>query len=153
MDWGLGLGLAGLFLDPEHLCRFGANRSKLYQPSQHLDRNKCLHKVILFQENPPKWQQQSVPEKLLKLIYSTYPPSRYVLNRQKDSVWRRRHSSYFGILGLGVLRSLCKDGSERRKSTGSEMFTWRLRNVQKSVMHVQGCFFANLNLLLFCRSR
>ena len=30
---------------------------------------------------------------------------------------------------------------------------WRLRNVQKSVMHVQGCCFANLNLLLFCRSR
>ena len=29
----------------------------------------------------------------------------------------------------------------------------RLRNVQKSVMHVQSCFFANLNLVLFCRSR
>ena len=28
-----------------------------------------------------------------------------------------------------------------------------LRNVQKSVMHVQSCCFANLNLLLFCRSR
>ena len=26
----------------------------------------------------------------------------------------------------------------------------RLRNVQKSVMHVQSCSFANLNLLLFC---
>ena len=29
----------------------------------------------------------------------------------------------------------------------------RLRNVQKSVMHVQSCCFANLNLLLFCRPR
>ena len=29
----------------------------------------------------------------------------------------------------------------------------RLRNVQKSVMHVQGCCFANIKLLLFCRSR
>ena len=29
----------------------------------------------------------------------------------------------------------------------------RLGNVQKSVMHVQSCCFANLNLLLFCRSR
>ena len=29
----------------------------------------------------------------------------------------------------------------------------RLRNVQKSVMHVQSCCFANLNLLLFCLSR
>ena len=29
----------------------------------------------------------------------------------------------------------------------------RLRNVQKSVMHVQSCCFANLPLLLFCRSR
>ena len=28
----------------------------------------------------------------------------------------------------------------------------RLRNVQKSVMHVQSCSFANLNLLLFCCS-
>ena len=30
---------------------------------------------------------------------------------------------------------------------------WRQRNVQKSVMHVQTCCFANLNVLLFCRSR
>ena len=29
----------------------------------------------------------------------------------------------------------------------------RLRNVQKSVMHVQSCCFANQNLLLFSRSR
>ena len=30
---------------------------------------------------------------------------------------------------------------------------WRRRNVQKSAMHVQYCYFANLNLLPFCRSR
>ena len=30
---------------------------------------------------------------------------------------------------------------------------WRLRNVQKSVMHVQSCCFVNLNLFFFCRSR
>ena len=30
---------------------------------------------------------------------------------------------------------------------------WPQRNVQKSVMHVQSCCCANLNLLLFCRSR
>ena len=29
---------------------------------------------------------------------------------------------------------------------------WRQRNIQKSVMHVQSCCFANLNQLLFCRS-
>ena len=29
----------------------------------------------------------------------------------------------------------------------------RLRNVQKSLMHVQSCCFANLNPLLLCRSR
>ena len=28
-----------------------------------------------------------------------------------------------------------------------------LKNVQKSVMHVQSCCFTNINLLLFCRSR
>ena len=30
---------------------------------------------------------------------------------------------------------------------------WRERNVQKSLMHEKSCCFANLNLLLFCRSR
>ena len=30
---------------------------------------------------------------------------------------------------------------------------WRQRNVQKSLMHVQTCCFANLNLMFFCRSR
>ena len=30
---------------------------------------------------------------------------------------------------------------------------WRQRNVQKSVMHVQNCCFASLNLLLLYRSR
>ena len=29
---------------------------------------------------------------------------------------------------------------------------WRLKNVLKSVMHVQSCCFVNLNLLLCCRS-
>ena len=29
----------------------------------------------------------------------------------------------------------------------------RQRNVQKSVMHVQSCSFANIDVLLFCRSR
>ena len=29
----------------------------------------------------------------------------------------------------------------------------RQRNVQTSVIHVQSCYFANLNLLLFCRPR
>ena len=29
----------------------------------------------------------------------------------------------------------------------------RFRNVQKNLMHVQSCCFANLNLLLFCRFR
>ena len=34
-----------------------------------------------------------------------------------------------------------------------EVRQWRPSNVQKSVMHVQSCCFANLNLLLFWRSR
>ena len=29
---------------------------------------------------------------------------------------------------------------------------WRQRNVQKSVMHVQSCCFANLNLHMYCFS-
>ena len=34
-----------------------------------------------------------------------------------------------------------------------EVAWWRQRNVQKSVMHVQSCCFAEINLLLFCRFR
>ena len=34
-----------------------------------------------------------------------------------------------------------------------EVVQGRPRNVQKSVMHVQSCCFANINLLHFCRSR
>ena len=60
-------------------------------------------------------------------------------------------------------------GSRREKESRSLLFTssrkreirhfhvvvvqWRQRNVQKSVMHVQSCCFACLNLLLYCRSR
>ena len=36
------------------------------------------------------------------------------------------------------------------KISTSTRFTQR--NVQKSVMHVQKCYFANLNLLVYCRS-
>ena len=34
-----------------------------------------------------------------------------------------------------------------------EVMQWLQRNVQKSVMHVQSCCFADLNLLLFCLPR
>lgn len=95
MDWGLGLGLAGLFLDHEQLCGNVTNRNKLYQPSQHLDRNKCLHKVILFQENPPKWQQQPVPEKQLKLRFILRTHRVAMCLMWKENVWRWRHSSHF----------------------------------------------------------
>ena len=61
-------------------------------------------------------------------------------------------------------------GTKRERKFGRRLFTssikreinhfpvvvvhWRRRNVQKSVMHVQSsCCFANLNLLLFWRSR
>ena len=35
----------------------------------------------------------------------------------------------------------------------SQSYKDGLKNVQKSVMHVQSCCFTNINLLLFCRSR
>ena len=35
----------------------------------------------------------------------------------------------------------------------SQSYNDGLKNVQKSVMHVQSCCFTNTNLLLFCRSR
>ena len=45
-----------------------------------------------------------------------------------------------------------KQVHEIRKFHVAVVQRW-LKNVQKSVMHVQSCCFANLNLLLFCRSR
>ena len=48
-----------------------------------------------------------------------------------------------------VLTFLIKRASEIRKVYVA-VVQQRLRNVQKSVMHVQSCSFANLNLLLFC---
>ena len=51
------------------------------------------------------------------------------------------------------------EGQEKKKkvfvwcSLSPQNVQWRQRNVQKSVIHVQSCCFANLNLLLFCRSR
>ena len=53
---------------------------------------------------------------------------------------------------------------EKEKETFCVVFTYsvkwahvtvvqqQLKNVQKSVMHVQSCCFTNINLLLFCRS-
>ena len=48
-----------------------------------------------------------------------------------------------------VLTYSIKRASEIRKFHVAVM-QQRLRNVQKNVMHVQSCSFANLNLLLFC---
>ena len=45
-----------------------------------------------------------------------------------------------------------KQVHEIRKFHVAVVQRW-LKNVQKSVMHVQSCCFACLNLLLFCRSR
>ena len=49
-----------------------------------------------------------------------------------------------------VLTYLIKRASEIRKFHVA-VVQQRLRNVQKSVMHVQSCFFVNLNLLLVLR--
>ena len=70
------------------------------------------------------------------------------------------------LLGVEFLKSISK--SKRERKFRSSLFTssikreirhfhavfvlWRQRNVQKSVMHVQSCCFANLNLLFFWRS-
>ena len=50
-----------------------------------------------------------------------------------------------------VLTYSIKRASEIRKFHVA-VVQQRLRNVQKSVMHVQSCFFASLNLLLFLLS-
>ena len=51
-------------------------------------------------------------------------------------------------------RSLVFTSSEKREIRQFHVVVvhWRQRNVQKSVMHVQSCCFANLNQLRFCSS-
>ena len=52
-------------------------------------------------------------------------------------------------------RCLVFSASEKREIRQFHVVVlhWRQRNVQKSMMHVQSCCLANLNQLLFCRSR
>ena len=69
-------------------------------------------------------------------------------------------SSAIGALTFFLVRTLWKSHvapftSSIKREIGKfhvEVAQRRLRNVQKSVMHVQSCF-ANINLLLVCRSR
>ena len=53
-----------------------------------------------------------------------------------------------------VVLSMCPRSPQNMKfGSFTSYVLWRQRNLQKSVMHAQSCCFANLNLLLFCRSR
>ena len=54
--------------------------------------------------------------------------------------------NFFFVLAYSI-----KWASEIRKFNVA-VVQQRLRNVQKSVMHMQRCFSASLNLLFFCRS-
>ena len=59
--------------------------------------------------------------------------------------WFRKRKKIFCV----VLTYSIKRASEIRKFHVA-FVQQRLRNVQKSVMHVQSCSLSNLNLLLFC---
>ena len=49
-----------------------------------------------------------------------------------------------------VVLSMCPRSPENMKlGSFTSYVQWRQRNLQKSVMHVQSFFFANLNLLFF----
>ena len=85
----------------------------------------------------------------------------------------RAYSISFSSLNVGnffvnwILKD-CIEDQEKKKESRCLMFTpsikrkirhvyvvvvlWRQRNAQESVMHVQSCCLANLNLLLFCHS-
>ena len=71
-------------------------------------------------------------------------------------------SCCFATLNLLFLTVPAKKCTKKRDARAELLFCqsksivfglYRQRNVQKSVMHVKRCCFANLNLLLFCRSR
>ena len=67
------------------------------------------------------------------------------LNPKRQYLSFEKEKENFGV----VLTYSIKWASEIRKFHVAVM-QQRLKNVQKSVMHVQSCSFANLNLLLFC---
>ena len=77
---------------------------------------------------------------------------------------RHRLASFLELISKGLFQSSGKEkescclvfpsSTKREIRHFNVVFVQRrLRNVQKSVMHVQSCCFADLNLLLFCRSR
>ena len=73
---------------------------------------------------------------------------RTVLTKEMDPV-RRWRASFYKKTAIWIFTFQ----SRRRPFHIFVVVQRRLRNVQKSMMHVQRCCFENLNLLLFCRSR
>ena len=72
------------------------------------------------------------------------------LNRKEPylSLEKEKEKENFGV----VFTYSIKQAREKRKFHVAVVQP-RLRNVQKGVMHVLSCCFANIKLLLFCRSR
>ena len=94
--------------------------------------------------------------------------SEFMLLQTLSHLFHPFNSSNVGnFLGVELWRTVSKFRKEKEScylvilsSTKREIkhfhavvVQWRLKNVQKSVMHVQSCCFVNLNLLLCCRSR
>ena len=64
-----------------------------------------------------------------------------------DLSWEKEKENFCSLFTYSIKRA-----REIRKFQVSDLQR-RLRNVQKSVMHLQSCCFANINRLFFCCSR
>ena len=108
-----------------------------------------------------KFLDDNKPKNHLKSIFALFQTSPILFNFVCQML-----AKFSGVESEGIVPKIRK-----RKETFRLVFTYsvkrareirkfhvavlqrRLKNVQKSVMHVQSCCFTNVNLLLFCRSR
>ena len=117
--------------------------------------------------NVPKWwfQQIEIPV-VLKLIIvarvelSTKKARKKLCARTVSVVtvrpvnsWPWRHGGHFGIIRPRLFMSSIKLENREIRLFHVIIMQWRLRNVQKSALHMQSCCFALIKLIVFFRSR
>ena len=85
---------------------------------------------------------------LFNLFNLSYVGEIFCIESERTVFEFRKHKETFCV----VFTYSVKRANEISKFHVAVVQRW-LKNVQKSVMHVQSCCFANINLLLFCHSR
>ena len=135
-DWGRGSFLVAQFNREEKSLRHVAMVAKFLDDNKPKTSLKKWIRII----NVIDFIQFHLICQILAKFLGLNPKGRYL------SSPKGRENSYV------VLTCSLKRAREIRKFHVA-VVQRRLRSVQKSVMHVQSCCFANINQLLFCHSR